>query len=155
MFKVFSSPATVTIFHNSKIPLSESLKHILFEKLDKVNATKSSQFAIDLMENKMPTFDQYKSLITMNSTKVKLTYPLLSDRLDLPEKTIFKGTPNLFNQGEYSIIYDAFNEAVADPTKPIDPSHIFKAPLVVDWDQSKVAISESDLYDLLSAYKDH
>lgn len=149
-----SSPATISIFHNPKLAVSTSLYHLLQNKMNKINSSKKSdQFIIDLMENKMPTFDQYKLLIGMNSAKVKSCYPLLSDRVDLSEKTIIKGTPNLFNQGEYNLIYETFNELIDHPDKSINPVDIFKAPLVVDWDQSKVAIDETDLHELLSVYK--
>lgn len=155
MFKSLqSSPATISIFHSPKVPLSTNLYHLLQKKLDQVDASKKSdQFIIDVMENKMPTFDQYKLLIMMNSSKVKSCYPLLSDRVDLSLKTVIKGTPNLFNMGEYTLIYETFNELEAHPDKTINPLDIFKPPLIVDWDQQKVAINEEDLHELLEIYK--
>lgn len=152
-----SSPATITIFHNSKTPMSSMLYKTLELTVSKLNSSpkKDDQFIIDVMKDKMPTFDQFKSIVQMNGIKpeiIKKIYPLLSDRTDMNKRVTVKGKPSLFNEGEYALIYDAFNELISHPDKEVDPSHIFHAPLVIDWDQNLAAVDPSGVKEILNKY---
>jgi hypothetical protein len=172
LFKTLqNSPATITLFHNKKVPQLVLLYSILEKLSRKLNADRT-KFQIDLMENKMPTFDQFKFLINScisddaSTETVKRCYPLVTPRKTSSEKEKKSVTiaPPLalqnrnfktFREGEYAMIYDAFNQLVEDAHAhpEHDPSEIFRAPLVVDWDQCLVAGDEATLEQILAKYE--
>ncbi|KAK7678805.1 hypothetical protein QCA50_018241 [Cerrena zonata] len=63
------------------------------------------------------------------------------------------GNLKVFLEGEYSMIYEAFNSLVNDPTPDVNPANLFLAPLVVDWDQNLIANNEESLSVILNKYK--
>ncbi|KAK6455365.1 uncharacterized protein RJT20DRAFT_46567 [Scheffersomyces xylosifermentans] len=164
------SPATLTIFHDATIPLSAKLFHVIEKAYHKLDGKKANEFQIDLMANRMPTFDQYQSLVAncLHDSKSKSIlhncYPFLTDRKTASttstEVITIKGHGNhfnnkIFNEGEYNLIYETFNKLKELPEAGLDinPSDIFRAPLVVDWDQNLIAGDESSLADILKKYQ--
>ncbi|CAK9442392.1 uncharacterized protein LODBEIA_P61350 [Lodderomyces beijingensis] len=165
-----SSPATVTIFHNTKIPLSNQLYDILNKTYDTLPEKPKYDFQIDLMQDKMPTYDQYETFVTkfLKSEQAKKTlhdaFPFVKEQ----ETTLLndKGSPitvkgaewanKVFSSSEYRLLYDTFNqlEEKAGAKIATKPSDVFKAPLVVDWDQDKLAGDEQTLKELLAKYVD-
>lgn len=157
------SPATVSIFHNSKIPLSSKLYQVLTQA-DLLS--KKDNFIIDLMQDRMPTYDQYQLLVS-NCVRdaesrgvLKQCFPILVDRTASgnDKRVTTRGVlgSRLFSEGEYQIMNEVFNKAQegADSVAPTDPSEIFKAPLVVDWDQNKIAGDEEGLKRILEKYNE-
>lgn len=171
------SPATLTIFHDATIPLSNILYKALSRAHFNLKDNSKHEFQIDLMQNKMPTLDQYQSLVrnclpdSRSKSILHGCYPFLHDRRTLgsshSEIVTTRGLGHhrgvghqfthhkTFSEGEYSIIYDAFNklhEGKATGKVDIEPSEIFRAPLVVDWDQNKIANDEESLVEILQKY---
>ncbi|ODV80600.1 DUF1687-domain-containing protein [Suhomyces tanzawaensis NRRL Y-17324] len=157
-----NSPATISIFHNNKVPLSTKLYQIL----ERAEAQLDEKFRIDLMANKIPTFDQYQAIANSLHSRAGRTalndcYPFLHDQRNLHsanQTVTFKGVEptKIFNEHEYSIISEIFQNAVEgkeDGTEDADPVHIFEPPLVVDWDQNLIARDESLLQTLLAKYQ--
>ena len=121
-----SSPATITLFHNSKIPLSNELYKVLNKTYDSLPEKPKYDFQIDLMKNKMPTYEQYQIFVNkfLKSDQAKKTlhdsFPFLNERLiDLLDshgkKVTIKGVDwanKVFSQSEYQKIYDTFNKLV-------------------------------------------
>ncbi|KAI5958774.1 hypothetical protein CANMA_004191 [Candida margitis] len=164
-----SSPATVTLFHNSKIPLSNELYKILNKTYDSLPEKPKYDFQIDLMQNKMPTYEQYQIFVNkfLKTDQAKNTlhesFPFLNERsTDLLDshgkKVTIKGidwSNKVFSQSEYQKIYDTFNKLVEnekDHSVDTNPAQIFKAPLVVDWDQDLLAGDHETLKALLAKY---
>ncbi|KAK6202343.1 uncharacterized protein RJT21DRAFT_112307 [Scheffersomyces amazonensis] len=168
------SPATISIFHSTKIPLSVSLYHLLDRAFIKLPAKATNQFQIDLMKDKIPTFSQYQYLASncLHDAKSKQAlsncYPFLKDRVSIaPEATqrvTFRGLESvsptfknrIFNEGEYSLIEETFNklqEIKEDDITDISPSDLFRAPLIIDWDQNLIAADEEGLLNILKKYE--
>lgn len=89
-------------------------------------------------------------------------YPLLSDKVLVENKKLvlvkslgvhtdrgFK----VFSPNEYERIHEAFTELVNSSEPEIDPSQLFKAPLIVDWDQNMIACDEDGLASILMKYE--
>lgn len=164
-----NSPSTISIFHNQSIPLSNKLYDIL-EKAYETQPTKPKhEFQIDLMKDKMPTYDQYK-LITSKYLKNAVTKTVINDRFPfLHDKEVElynnKGNPvtikgaewnnKIFSQSEYDMIYDTFNKLQESKSSSISTkaSQVFSAPLVVDWDNELIAGDEETLKAILDKYK--
>lgn len=166
-----NSPATITIFHNSKIPLSAELSKILNKTYDSLPSKPKYDFQVDLELNKMPTYEQYQTFVSkfLKNEQAKKTlhdaFPFLNDRLtDLLDshgkKVTVKGldwSNKVFSQAEYQKIYDTFNKLVEnehDHSVETSPSQIFKAPLIADWDQEVLAGDQETLKALLAKYVD-
>ncbi|CCG25121.1 hypothetical protein CORT_0G04440 [Candida orthopsilosis Co 90-125] len=166
-----SSPATVTLFHNSRIPLSNELYKILNKTYDSLPEKPKYDFQIDLMKNQMPTYEQYQIFVNkfLKTDQAKKTlhdsFPFLNERsTDLLDshgkKVTIKGidwSNKVFSQSEYQKIYDTFNKLVEnenDHSVDTNPAQIFKAPLVVDWDQDLLAGDQETLKALLAKYVD-
>ncbi|CAI5760475.1 unnamed protein product [Candida verbasci] len=164
-----NSPATVSIFHNARIPLSNKLYNNLEKTYDTLPEKPKYEFTIDLMKDKMPTYDQYRLFVdkclTNEQAKVTLQncFPFLNDRqthlYDTHGKTVtIKGidwSNKIFSQSEYQMIYDTFNKLQeGNASIETTASDVFKAPLIVDWDQNKLAGDEKTLELLLKVYKD-
>lgn len=168
------SPATISIFHNAKVPASASLYKILDKSYWKLNEEKS-QFQVDLMANQMPTYDQFNLIYHQclhNQTHKDILrdcFPFMRDqRLSTNKNSSItvtspigllanakggSGNLKVFLEGEYSMIYEAFNSLVNDPTPDVNPANLFLAPLVVDWDQNLIANNEESLSVILNKYK--
>lgn len=168
-----NSPATISIFHNGRVPLSSTLYNVL-EKADaQLNQGKKQFFQIDLMANKMPTYSQYQSFLSnfisdsKSSTILNNCYPFLHDQrapVETNKSVTFKGVEptKIFSEGEYQLIFETFNRSIEQQDHPDSkvhgqeleqPDHIFKAPLVVDWDQNLIAGDEPSLLKLLQKYR--
>ncbi|CAH2355009.1 hypothetical protein CLIB1423_20S01992 [[Candida] railenensis] len=171
LFKTLqNAPATISIFHNKKIPNSTLLYSILDKASAKINADKE-KFQVDVMINKMPTYDQFSFIINSclkddkSKSFLKNAFPLVSPKQSSGgEKSRITQIPPIqlqgknwktFSEGEYAIVYEAFQSLVDDleAHPEHDPSEIFKAPLLVDWDQSLIAGDESSLEEILAKYK--
>lgn len=164
-----NSPGTISIFHNKKLPSLVLLYSILDKAGERIN-NDTTKFQVDVMTNKMPTFDQFQFLIN-NCAKdeaakgfIRNAYPLVNPKKSTKEKNSTTIEPpkalrrenwKTFTEGEYAIVYDAFNQLVEDidANPEHDPSEIFKAPLVVDWDQCIVAGDEHSLEEILDKYR--
>lgn len=163
------SPATISIFHNNKVPLSNELYQSLHKSYFKLNDDKS-QFEVDLMANKMPTYDQFL-LITSSCLKdkaskrtLKRCYPFMNGKQPSETKNrITVESPirtdnfdsngiNIFSEGEYAMIYDSFNNLVESKEPDVNPSEIFQAPLIIDWDQCLIAADREGLTNILQKY---
>ncbi|KAK6461499.1 hypothetical protein DFJ63DRAFT_319763 [Scheffersomyces coipomensis] len=173
MFRTLqNSPATITLFHNTKIPLSTALYQILDKAYIKLPSKSPNQFIIDLAKDRIPTYDQYKHIVSNclvdSKSKKFITncYPFLNDRtttgVSASEIVTFKGVAaknsvshKLFNEGEYALIEETFNklhEIKEDDLAAVQPADIFKAPLIIDWDQNLIAADEESLQKILSKY---
>ena len=73
-----NSPSTVSIFHNQAIPLSNKLYDILQKAYETQPEKAKHEFQIDVMKDKMPTYDQYK-LITSKYVKNATDKSILHD----------------------------------------------------------------------------
>ncbi|CCE84102.1 Piso0_004705 [Millerozyma farinosa CBS 7064] len=164
------SPAVITMFHNQKVPASASLHDILSKAYYKLN-DKDQLFQLDVCSNQMPTYDQYV-LITSQCLKDKQSqsiidacFPFMYERqLSEAKKRVTIRSPSgitpspsgghkVFSEGEYSLISETFASLLEENHPNVDPANIFKAPLVIDWDQCLIANDESTLSTLLKAYK--
>ncbi|KAF5213175.1 hypothetical protein FOB63_000434 [Clavispora lusitaniae] len=161
-----NSPAIISIFHNGKVPESVALYNSFEKAYHRLNDNKN-QFQIDLVPKQMPTYDQFKDIysrcVTSDSGKHVLQhcYPLLNDKMTQSKDNVvtFKsvGINNdrgvrVFSPSEYEKIHEVFDELVHEDEPEIDPSHLFRAPLVVDWDQNVIACDEEGLSALLAKY---
>lgn len=170
LFKTLQSqPATISIFHNAKLPLSNKLYNLLRLAYNKqIQLPEQPQFEIDVMKDKMPTYDQYLIFVNQclkdNHSKTSLhkCYPFLSDRRkhyyeSLGHSVTIKGIDfhdKIFTPEEYEMIHDTFNsiQELGDTQRDVLPSEVFKAPLVIDWDQNLIATDEVALRKLLEKY---
>ncbi|KAL6450391.1 hypothetical protein SBY92_004597 [Candida maltosa Xu316] len=161
-----NSPSTITIFHNSKLPLSNKLYDILETAYDTQSERPKYEFSLDLMKDKMPTYDQYQLIVSryLKSTQAKdilhTKFPFLHDR----EVEFYNNKGNLvtvkgidwnnkiFSEAEYQMIYDTFNK-LQESKNQEKAAHLFEAPLVVDWDQELIAGDEGTLSEILAKYK--
>lgn len=172
LFKTLqNSPATISIFHNNKISLSNELYHVLDKAYYKLNEDKN-HFQVDLMSNKMPTYDQFL-LVTNSCLKDKASkmvlrncYPFMyGKKSDETKNKITIESPirpdnvgsngiNIFSEGEYAMICESFNRFIETKEPDVNPSDIFQAPLIVDWDQCLIAADNEGLSNILKKYKD-
>lgn len=155
-----NSPGVISIFTDAR-PVSSKVYQTLNKSYEKLNSDKD-KFLLEVAENKMPTYDQYQSLVANDKNKLVLDkcYPILHDRpLDISEtlkqagvqySTIRGWGPTIFNEGEYSMIYEAFEALDKEKIR----LEIFKAPLVVDWDHNVVANDVEGLQTILKQYED-
>ncbi|SGZ49074.1 CIC11C00000003095 [Sungouiella intermedia] len=163
-----NSPATISIFHYAKQPASAKVYATLEKAYFRYNENKN-QFQIDLNAKKMPTYDQFKDIYShavhgeAAKTVIQTCFPLLSDKKtsSLAEHfTTFKSLGvktdrgfKIFSENEYVAIQEAFSQLVNESEPEIDPTELFRAPLVVDWDQNLIACDEDGLETILAKYK--
>lgn len=163
-----NSPATISIFHYAQQPVSARVYAHLEKAYFRYNDDKN-QFQIDLNAKEMPTYDQFKDIyshaVKGDEAKrvIQTCFPLLSDKKSssLPQNsTTFKSLGvhdhsgfKIFSQNEYEAIHEAFVQLVNESEPDIDPSELFRAPLVVDWDQNLIACDEDGLDHILAKYK--
>lgn len=164
-----NQPATISIFHNAKIPLSNKLYNALKLAYNKqLQAYSQPKFEINLMKDTIPTYDQYMIFINQclkdNHSKNSLhnCYPFLSDRRKhfyetLGQSITIKGVDfhdKIFTPEEYAMIHETFNtiQQLGESQRDVLPSEVFKAPLVVDWDQNLLATDEAGLRKILEKY---
>lgn len=161
-----SSPATISIFHSSKLPESVALYGSLEKAFYSLNED-ANQFQIDLVTKQMPTYDQFKDInsrcVGTEAAKLVLLrcYPLLSDKMTKSNNKLVTmkgaGVPDhrgvkVFSASEYEKIHQVFDELVHENEPEFDPAHLFRAPLVVDWDQNMIACDEAGLQEILAKY---
>lgn len=166
-----SSPGTISVFFSKSIPSSSKLKVALEKAAATVNL-KRPRFHVDLMESKMPTFDQYNYIVNNclkdeNSKQVlRAAYPVIYGRQSVDEthnRTTIEtpiglqnsgllGGIKLFSEGEYKMVYDEFNK-LEEKHDDETANSIFSPPLVIDWDQSFIGNSQKDLDAMLDKYK--
>lgn len=163
------SPATITIFHNNKLAPSNELYHALDKAYYKLNEDKN-QFQVDLMSFKMPTYDQFL-LITNSCLKDKASkktlqncYPFMyGKKSNETRNRITVESPtrpdnfdpngiNIFSEGEYTMVYESFNKLIEVKKPDVNPSDIFQAPLIMDWDQCLIAADNEGLSNILKKY---
>lgn len=169
LFKTLqNSPATISIFHNAKVPTSARVYANLEKAYYKLNENKN-QFQIDLNAKQMPTYDQFKDIYLQfvhgedSKTVLQSCYPLLSDKKTKESDQKYTTIKSLgvktdrgfkvFSQHEYENIHEAFLSLVNEAEPEIDPSQLFRAPLLVDWDQKLIACDEEGLQAILAKYK--
>lgn len=162
MFRTLQNqPSVILIFHNQKLKASQALYQVV-EKLTS-KAPLADKVYLDLVTNKMPTYDQFSTIVSNVPTDdsygqrvLRQAFPLLSDKHS--EKgtthTTIKGAPQMFNEGEYNIIRDTFDKIENGAASEVsDPEELFTAPLVVDWDRATIANDEEGLKKMLSLYE--
>lgn len=88
------------------------------------------------MNGKQPS--ETKNRITVES-------PIRTDNFD-------SNGINIFSEGEYAMIYDSFNNLVESKEPDVNPSEIFQAPLIIDWDQCLIAADREGLTNILQKY---
>ncbi|RCK65353.1 hypothetical protein Cantr_01014 [Candida viswanathii] len=164
-----NSPSTISIFHNQTIPLSNKLYDILQKAYETQPEKPKHEFQIDVMKDKMPTYDEYK-LITSKYLKSAAAKTVLHDRFPfLHDKEVelynSKGNPvtikgaewnnKIFSPSEYAMIYETFNklEESTSPSLSTKATEVFSAPLVIDWDNELIAGDEETLDAILAKYK--
>ena len=169
-----NSPATITIFHNPKLRTLATLYHHLEQAYHHYGESKDL-FLVDLMTNKMPTYDQFLTIAQAclkddtSKTVLRNCFPFMYDLKSIHHEEPRGVTKKLrvgpdwekmeerlvgikmFSEKEYAMIYDAYNKAVEE--KDIPEEDIFRSPLVVDWDQSLIAGDETTLAAILDKYK--
>lgn len=166
------SPATISIFHNSKVPKSAALYSLLDKSYFQLNNDKNL-FQVDVVADQMPTYDQY-ILIYQQYAKdsasnhiLKGCFPFMFDQKSANAKGcvtitspvgLLSQTQNnaadrikFFTEGEYAMIHEAFNSLTEEGA---DASQLFLAPLVVDWDQQLIANDETTLSAILHKYRE-
>lgn len=161
-----NSPAIISIFHSSKLPESVALYGSLEKAFYNLNGDKN-QFQIDLVTKQMPTYDQFRDInsrcVNTEAAKQVLQrcYPLLQDKLTMAKDAVVTmksaGIRNdrgvrVFSPSEYEKIHEVFDELVNEKEPEFDPAHLFRAPLVVDWDQNLIACDEEGLQAILAKY---
>lgn len=171
LFKTLqSSPATITIFHNTKIPLSNKLYDVLNKTYDTLPEKPKYDFQLDVEKNKMPVFSQYQDFVSkfLKSTQDREVLHSRFPFVKKDEVTLLnsKGNPvtikgadwanKIFSESEYQLIYETFNQLEENANSSISTQsqELFEAPLVVDWDQNKLAGDEESLRKLLAKYVD-
>lgn len=163
-----SSPATITIFHNARLPVSARVYASLEKAYFRLNEDKN-QFMIDLAAKQIPTYDQFKMIYSncVHTEECKLVlkqvYPLLSDKLLVENKKAVTIKSSLgvdtnrgfkvFSPNEYQSIHEAYTELINSKEPEIDPAQLFNAPLVIDWDQNMIACDEEGLHAILAKYE--
>ncbi|GEQ68269.1 hypothetical protein JCM33374_g1936 [Metschnikowia sp. JCM 33374] len=162
-----NTPATVSIFHNARVPTSAHVYANLERAYYKLNDDKN-QFQIDLVAKEMPTYSQFKMIYSQcvhseqSKNALKAAFPLLNDKLTMSKdaRITFKalGMNNerglrVFSENEYEKIHEAYTELVNQKEPDFDPSLVFRAPLLVDWDQNLIACNEEGLDLILQKYR--
>lgn len=162
-----NSPATISIFHNARAPASAQVYASLEKAYFKLNEDKN-KFQLDLMAKAMPTYSQFRDIYLhcihkeLCKEALQTAFPLLSDRrtkskdASVTYKALGVDTNRglkVFSENEYEKIHEAFNVAVNEDEPEIDPSQLFRAPLVVDWDQNLIAADEEGLRAILAKYE--
>lgn len=162
-----SSPAIITIFHNAKVPALARIYASLEKSYYQLNEDKN-KFEIDLMAKQMPTYDQFRQIYSncVHGDRcqgvLKSVFPLLNDKFSHNDDSTvtFKslgirhnGGFKIFSENEYNHIHEAFEEFVSKENPEIDPNELFKAPLLIDWDQNLIANDEEGLEMILQKYK--
>lgn len=162
-----STPATISIFHWAKVPTSARVYASLEKAYFKLNDDKNL-FQIDLMAKQMPTYDQFKTIYSqcvhgdVCKDVLKTVFPLLNDKLSnsSENRVTFKALGmdhergfRVFSQNEYEKLHKAYTDLVGQNEPDIDPTLLFKAPLLIDWDQNMIACDEDGLEAMLEKYR--
>lgn len=162
-----NSPSTISIFHNARVPASARIYASLEKAYFTLNEDKN-QFQIDTMAKQMPTYDQFRTIYSQcvhsdeSKNVLKTVYPFLDDKVTRSKDSCvtFKALGmntnrgfRVFSENEYNNIHEAFTELVAEKDPEIDPAQIFRAPLLVDWDQNMIACDEEGLQQMLAKYR--
>ncbi|RKP30917.1 DUF1687-domain-containing protein [Metschnikowia bicuspidata] len=162
-----NSPATISIFHNARVPALAKMFAQLEKAYYRSNDGKDL-FQLDVAVKQMPTYDQFKLIYSkcIHSDAYKQTlkqvYPLLNDRVLVQDhkSVLFKSSGmhtdrgfKVFSHNEYERIREAFSELVNSSEPETDPSQLFRAPLIVDWDQNLIACDEDGLAAILIKYE--
>lgn len=168
-----SSAGTISIFHSPKVPKLAKLYQLLMQANYKLNEDRQ-KFMVDLMENTMPTYDQYTSIAlgclkdTYSKHALKNCFPFVagtnseSDKLGKNRTTVtapaqlgrlLENGMKLFSAGEYAMIHEAFDSVAEAHLTEYDTTQIFLPPLVVDWDLNLIANDEEGLLNILSHYR--
>lgn len=164
-----NSPATISIFHNAHVPTLARVYASLEKAYYQLNDNKNL-FQIDLMAKQMPTYEAFRQVylqcVHSEASKdvLKACFPLLNDKLHVAkDKSVtIKGATGIntdrgfkvFSETEYEKIHEAFDVFVDATTPDIDPVLLFRAPLVVDWDQNLIACDEAGLDLILQKYRE-
>lgn len=162
MFRTLQNqPSVILIFHNQKLKASQAL-YLVLERLTN-QAPLVDKVYLDLNTNKMPTYDQFSTIASNVPTDdaygqrvLRQAFPLLGDKLvsNGTSTTTRKGAPQMFNEGEYNIIRDTFDKIENGAASEVsDPTELFNAPLVVDWDRATIANDEEGVKKMLSLYE--
>uniref|UniRef100_A0A0L0NYH1 Uncharacterized protein n=1 Tax=Candidozyma auris TaxID=498019 RepID=A0A0L0NYH1_CANAR len=163
-----NSPATISIFHNARVPALARLFAFLEKAYYQLNDDKNL-FQLDMNAKQMPTYDQFKSIYTncvrgdRCKTVLKECFPLLNDKfiksdqglvtvksLGISHDRGFK----IFSQNEYDHIHETFDNLINQENPEIDPNELFQPPLLIDWDQNLIANDMDGLELILAKYKE-
>lgn len=161
-----NAPPTISIFHNARVPALAKMFAQLEKAYYRSNDGKEL-FQLDVAVKQMPTYDQFKLIyecIHSDAYKqtLKKVYPLLNDRVLVQDRkrVLFKSSGmhtdrgfKVFSHKEYESIREAFSELVNSSNPETDPSQLFRAPLIVDWDQNLIACDEDGLAAILMKYE--
>lgn len=170
MFKTLQNTGgVISIFHNKRLPPSVDLLKILTQADGKFNKD-TEKFIVDRMDSTLPTYDQYVHIThrclndTYSKNVLRNCFPFVSGKTAGPEgkdrvtvkapAVIGRLSSNglkMFSENEYLMIYQAFEEALN--SKEFESSEVFKAPLIVDWEQNMIANDEFGLDNILKKYK--
>lgn len=169
LFKTLqNSPATISIFHNARVPALAKLFPHLEKAYYQLN-DKKDLFQLDMNAKKMPTYDQFKTIYSncvrgdRCQTVLKQCFPLLNDKFTLSEHSSVTVKSlgirhdrgfKIFSQNEYDHIHEAFNKYINEENPEIDPNELFLPPLLIDWDQNLIASDMDGLKLILKKYKD-
>ncbi|PSK37701.1 hypothetical protein C7M61_003409 [Candidozyma pseudohaemuli] len=163
-----NTPATISIFHNARVPSLASLFAHLERAYYQLNDDKNL-FQLDMNAKKMPTYDQFKTIYSncvrgdRCQTVLKECFPLLNDKFTQSEHSSVTvkslGIRNdrgfkIFSQNEYTHIHEAFEKLIDEQNPEIDPNELFQAPLLIDWDQNIIANDMDGLKLILKKYKE-
>ncbi|QEL62328.1 hypothetical protein CJJ09_004504 [Candidozyma auris] len=150
-----NSPATISIFHNARVPASARLFAFLEKAYYQLNDDKNL-FQLDMNAKQMPTYDQFKSIYTncvrgdRCKTVLKECFPLLNDKFIKSDQ----GSGSRSFQNEYDHIHEAFDNLINQENPEIDPNELFQPPLLIDWDQNLIANDMDGLELILAKYKE-
>lgn len=163
-----NSPATISIFHNARVPTLARVYAALEKAYYQFNDDKNL-FQIDLNAKQMPTYDQFKTIYSncvlgdRCNTVLKECFPLLNDKFTQSEHSSVTVKSlgirhdrgfKIFSQNEYDHIHEAFDKYIKEENPEIDPKELFQAPLLIDWDQNLIANDMEGLQLILKKYKE-
>lgn len=161
MFRTLQNQqATISIFHSQKLAASGALYLYLQRATEQLPI--GDHVYLDLNTNKMPTWDQFQTIVSGVPADDVYQQQVLRDAFPLlrakkiqgnSELVTITGAPQMFNEGEYKLIYDAFNKLQSQQDQKVaNAEDLFQAPLVVDWDKATIANDEPGVAKLLEVY---
>lgn len=172
-FKATKPLNRITFYHN---PNSAASLYLL-EKLNRFSELPSTfnrfggasqtlppqelgKFSVELKESKIPNYEEYTQVHDFlhmhpeNALSFEQVFPVMFDSEihTLCKKTAtktnkqqkFLGDLETFSREEYEMIHNAFKQQ--------PHSNIFRAPLVVDWENSLIAVGEKGLDRIMANY---